>query len=152
MDTRQNATTTKTQVTEEKATETILLVEDDNQLRELARTILSSRGYTVLIADRPENAEGVCRKYEGEIDLLLTDVVMPGMSGKEVAEVVRQLRPGIKVLFMSGYTRDSVIQRGVQDDSRAFLQKPFSPFTLVAKIRDLLDQQTEMSASQESSS
>jgi CheY-like chemotaxis protein len=137
------ATLAKTPVLGEKASETILLVEDDNQLRELVRTILLSWGYTVVVADRPENAEPLCSSHLGKIDLLLTDVVMPGMSGKEVADRVQQLRPEIKVLFMSGYTTDTVVQQGVLAEGRAFLQKPFSPFTLVTKIREVLDRQTE---------
>jgi len=95
-----------------------------------------------LVADRPENSASVCNGYSGKIDLLLTDVVMPGMSGKEVAECVQRLRPTIKVLFMSGYTSDTVVQQGVTE-GRPFLQKPFSPFTLVTKIREVLDRQQE---------
>ncbi len=133
----------KPAVPREKASETILLVEDDNQLRELARTILLSRGYKILVVDRPENAVSICTAHPEKIDLLLTDVVMPGISGKEVADAVQQLRPEIKVLFMSGYTTDRVVQQGVLAEGRAFLQKPFSPFTLISKIRQVLDHQAE---------
>jgi len=121
-----------------RPSETILLVEDDNQLRELARMILASRGYRVLSVDRSENAEGVSASHNGKIDLLLTDVLMPGMNGSEVANRVRRQRPEIKVLFMSGYAKDAEVHNGILSHAQSFLQKPFSPYTLVEKVRDVL--------------
>ena len=123
----------------EKGRETILLVEDDDALRKLALRALSSSGYRVLTPDLPQQAEAMVREHPGAIDLLLTDVVMPGISGREVARRVSVLRPNIRVLYMSGYTTNAIVDHGVLDEGLAFLPKPFTPATLTRKIREVLD-------------
>jgi PAS domain S-box-containing protein len=120
-------------------TETILLVEDDEAVRELARTVLSSRGYNVLVAAKPTDAERVCDENAEEIKLLLTDVVMPGLSGREIARRIGARFPKIRVLYMSGYTDNVIAHGGVLEEGLAFLQKPFTPSTLVEKVREILD-------------
>jgi CheY-like chemotaxis protein len=119
-------------------TETVLLVEDEGMLRELAREVLEASGYRVLEAAGGEEALRVAAAHEGTIHLLLTDVVMPGISGRMVAERVAASRPEIKVLYTSGYTDDAVLQRGVQAGT-AFLQKPFTTTALAQKVREVLD-------------
>jgi signal transduction histidine kinase/ActR/RegA family two-component response regulator len=120
-------------------TETILLVEDEDGVRELARDILRSSGYTVL--EGRNGAEGLLlgERHQGALDLLLTDVVMPRMSGRELAERMVSLRPELSVLYMSGYTDDAVIRHGVLGADTAFLQKPFTPAALVQRVRETLD-------------
>jgi PAS domain S-box-containing protein len=120
-------------------TETILLVEDDEAVRELARTVLASRGYNVLVATKPTDAERLCDERAEEIRLLLTDVVMPGLSGREIARRIGTRHPKIKVLYMSGYTDNVIARGGVLEEGLAFLQKPFTPSTLVEKVREILD-------------
>ncbi|HUK86703.1 MAG TPA: ATP-binding protein, partial [Terriglobales bacterium] len=120
-------------------TETILLVEDDWQLRDLARSLLSSLGYHVLTVDTVGEVESVVGRHSGGIDLLLTDVVMPGMSGNELARRVSERRPGIRVLYMSGYTADTVVRHGVVESGTHFLRKPFTSTSLAAKVREVLD-------------
>jgi len=122
-----------------RGTETILLVEDDQQVRELVRTVLVACGYSLLTADNPAAAISLCRDNSGEIHLLLTDVVMPGMSGRDLAKQVAVLRPNMKVLFMSGYTTNAIVHHGVLDPGVSFLQKPFTLASLAAKVRELLD-------------
>jgi PAS domain S-box-containing protein len=119
-------------------TETILVVEDEVGVRSLINLALVSSGYTVLDTTDAESALEICAKYEGPIHLLLTDVVMPQMSGPMVAERVAALRPDIKVLYMSGYTDDSVVRHGVLTQEMPFIQKPFSPIALRNKIREVL--------------
>ncbi|MGH9522229.1 MAG: response regulator, partial [Terriglobales bacterium] len=98
------------------------------------------RGYAVIAPDKPEDAESICRE-NNRIDLLLTDVVMPGMSGREVARRVTQMRPGVRVLYMSGYTTNAIVDHGVLDEGLAFLPKPFTPISLSTKVREMLDGQ-----------
>jgi len=119
--------------------ETILLVEDEEQLRRLARTLLQRLGYRVLEAASPREALTLCEKHRGEIHLLLTDVVMPTMSGKELAENIKATKPDLKTLFMSGYTADAIAHRGVLEEGIHFLQKPFSLDALAKKVREALE-------------
>ncbi len=123
-----------------RGNETILLVEDDEQVRTLARDILIHCGYTVLAADSMPAVVQHCESHSGPIHLLLTDVVMPGAGGREIANQVSARRPGIKVLYMSGYTTNAIVHRGVLDSGTHFLQKPFTPESLAAKIREVLNQ------------
>ena len=120
-------------------TETILVLEDNEQLRELAREFLQSSGYTVLEAGEPEAALEVAKAYPNPIDLLLTDVVLPNMSGQVVAEKMREFRPNIRVLFVSGYTDDVIVRHGILHDGVAFLQKPYTRDGLASKIRAVLE-------------
>jgi PAS domain S-box-containing protein len=122
----------------EQGSETILVVEDEAGVRSLVQMALSSVGYHVLETTDPEHALSVCAHHEGSIDLLLTDVVMPQMSGPMVAEKVITLRPEIKVLYMSGYTDDAIVHHGVLSQEMPFIQKPFSPPALRKKIREVL--------------
>jgi PAS domain S-box-containing protein len=119
-------------------TETVLLVEDDESVRKLARTILQRSGYRVLEAEHGAAAIQIFEANPG-IQLLVSDVVMPGMSGPELAERLRPLRPEMRVLFMSGYTGDAISHHGVLDPGLAFLQKPFTPESLTRKVREVLD-------------
>lgn len=118
--------------------ETILLVEDDAALRQLARRVLRRAGYTVLEADGAEAALRLGLAHEARIHLLLTDVVMPGMNGRALAEQLNECKPGMRVLFMSGYTDDDVMRRGVIAAQTPFLQKPFTPHRLADAVREVL--------------
>ncbi len=119
--------------------ETILLVEDESLVRALACTILRKRGYDVLEAKSPGDALLLCEHHPAPIHLLLTDVVMPLMNGRQLAERILTLRPAIKVLYMSGYTDDAVMRHGVSDATLRFIQKPITPDALAQKIRNVLD-------------
>jgi len=122
--------------------ETILLAEDDDALRSLAARVLGAFGYNVLVARTGGDALRIVAEHPGPIDLVATDVVMPEMSGSQLVEKVLKARPGIHVLFMSGYTDDEVMRRGVIDGATAFLQKPFTPDMLAHKVRAVLDAST----------
>ena len=117
----------------------MLLVEDEESILDLAREILEKYGYTVLAALSPAMALTLARNHPGHIHLLITDVVMPGMNGKDLNEALKSIKPGFKCLFMSGYTSNAVAHNGVLDEGIHFLQKPFSPKTLAEKIRDVLE-------------
>jgi CheY-like chemotaxis protein len=122
-----------------EGSETILLVEDDAGVRTLLRQVLSPLGYTLLEAGNGQEALRLLTDYPDPIHLLLTDVVMPGISGKTLAEEASLTRPDLKTLFMSGYTDEAIIQHKVLDSGVAFIQKPFSPMALAAKLRSVLD-------------
>ena len=119
--------------------ETILLVEDEDSVRELARRVLQKNGYEVLSAEGPDVALDLVRDHGDRIDLLFTDVVMPGMSGGELADRLRAERPELPTLFTSGYTEDEVVRRGVSAGEAAFLEKPFTPKDLLREVRTILD-------------
>ncbi len=121
------------------ASATVLLVEDEAGVRELAHAVLSEAGYQVLVADGPQTALRFGRQHPTPIDLVLTDVVMPQMNGWQTYRALREFRPEVRVLFMSGYSSESVVERGLVDLDRAFLQKPFSPPALLAKVREVLE-------------
>jgi CheY-like chemotaxis protein len=122
-----------------KGTETILVVEDEKAVRRLAREVLASRGYTVLEASHGEEALRVVAKHVGPIDLMVTDVVMPRMNGRELVDRLIPIRPGMKVVYMSGYTDDAVVARGVETAGLTFLQKPFTLDVLARTVRAVLD-------------
>jgi PAS domain S-box-containing protein len=120
-------------------TETILLVEDEPDLRELTRTVLAAKGYTVVEARNAEEAERLAESNGAKIHLLLTDVIMPGISGRELAKRILARQPSMRVLYMSGYTYNVIAQGGTLERGVSFLQKPFTPSALVEKVRDVLD-------------
>jgi DNA-binding NtrC family response regulator len=122
--------------------ETILVVEDEEQLLDLAKIALEMQGYKVLAAKSPGDALVLCERSGEQIDLLLTDVIMPGMNGKELRTRLTTIKPGLKTLFMSGYTADIVAMRGVLEDGVHFLQKPFTPAQLANRVRETLDKES----------
>jgi len=122
-----------------RGNETILVVEDEEIVRTLSTEILENQGYRVLAAGNGEEGLRVCKEFYGAIDLLITDVVMPHMSGRELAEQLATIRPDTRVLYMSGFTDDAIVRHGVLDDGVFFIQKPFSPDALAIKARSVLD-------------
>lgn len=122
-----------------RGSETVLLVEDEDMVRKLASELLEENGYIVLEANGGEEAITLGKSHTEPIDLLITDVVMPKFSGKQVAEQLRAIHPETKVLFMSGYTDEAIVHHGIVDSGIAFIQKPFSERALAQKIRDVLD-------------
>jgi PAS domain S-box-containing protein len=127
-------------IAEKEALETILVVEDEANLRRLTRQFLENRGYTVLDAADGAAAVQICVAHQGTIHLLLTDVIMPGMNGRELAKRVAEIRPNTKVLYMSGYTENAIGHNGTLDAGIKLLQKPFTLQALQAKVREVLDQ------------
>ncbi len=119
--------------------EMVLLVEDEPAIREMGQMMLERLGYQVLAAGTPEEAMRIAGEHPGGIHLLITDVVMPGMNGRDLAEQLHNLYPNIKVLFMSGYTADVIAHRGVLEEGVNFIQKPFSRKDLAVKVREILD-------------
>ena len=115
------------------------MLEDNGQLRELAVEFLESTGYSVLEAGDSEKALEIARTHEGPIHLLMTDVVLPKMSGRVVAEKLTELHPATKVLFVSGYTDDVIVRHGILNEGVAFLEKPYTRESLTSKIRTMLD-------------
>jgi two-component system, cell cycle sensor histidine kinase and response regulator CckA len=124
--------------TKELATETILVVEDEKAVRELTCRMLRKMGYHILAAASGEEAIRIGRSHVGDVALLLTDVVMPNMSGRQVADALLGMRPGLRVLYLSGYTENTVVHHGVLDSAVDFLPKPFSREVLGQKIREIL--------------
>ena len=122
-----------------RGAETVLIVEDDDAVRGVVRLALTMQGFTVLEADGGAAAVRVADAHAGEIDLLVSDVVMPGMGGRQVLETIRQRRPAVRALFMSGYTDDAILRHGVVESSDAFIQKPFTPLSLARRVRQVLD-------------
>ena len=123
---------------ENRGSETVLLVEDEDSVRELVRETLAIRGYRVLEADNGEAGLRVAEQHGDEIDILITDVVMPGMGGRELAKRLMAMRPKIGVLYLSGYTEDAIVNHGALDSGTAFLQKPFTLQKLAQKVREVL--------------
>jgi CheY-like chemotaxis protein len=119
--------------------ETVLLAEDEEQVRQTTRTILEMDGYRVLEASGGSEALAIFKQHEGRIDLAITDVIMPQMSGQELAQNLKALCPDIKVLYVSGYTDDAIVRHGLLDEEIAFIQKPFTPEALSRKVREVLD-------------
>jgi CheY-like chemotaxis protein len=125
-----------------RGAETILLVEDEQSLRAIACEILAGHGYTVLEAGTAADAIALAARHPGRIDLVVTDVVMPGMNGRALSEALVATRPGIRVLFMSGYTDDVIAHRGVLEPGIVLLEKPFTILALLHRVRDVLDTAT----------
>ncbi|MDQ5986724.1 MAG: Sensor kinase CckA [Syntrophus sp. SKADARSKE-3] len=122
-----------------KGRETMLVVEDEPSLLHISRLMLEMLGYNVLSATTPVEALSLAREHHGNIDLLMTDVVMPEMNGRDLAKNIIGLYPDIKCLFTSGYTANVIAHHGVLDEGVHFIQKPFSKDALAAKIREVLD-------------
>jgi two-component system cell cycle sensor histidine kinase/response regulator CckA len=121
-----------------QGSQTILIVEDEAALLGVTHRCLESAGYAILAAQSPADAVRICANHLGPIHLMLTDVIMPGMSGSELASQLSALRPEMKVLYVSGYTDDAIVRHGVLEPGLAFLQKPFSPKTLARKVGEVL--------------
>jgi DNA-binding NtrC family response regulator len=127
-----------------RGTETVLLVEDEEALRDFTATVLTQNGYTVLAAERPDRAIEIARQHPGSIHLMLTDVIMPGMNGRALAENMAAMRPEIRVVYMSGYT--GFTHPGLLDSNVILLQKPFTREALLHKVREGLALATELKA------
>jgi two-component system cell cycle sensor histidine kinase/response regulator CckA len=122
-----------------KGSETVLLVEDEVSLRQLLQETLETSGYSVLVAQDGAQALRIAEVHPGPIEIMVTDVIMPGMTGPKVVEFLVETRPGVKVVFISGYSEEAVAQHGLEGPGRTFVSKPFSPETLLRRIRELLD-------------
>ena len=120
-------------------TETVLVAEDEQLVRVLVQKVLEQAGYTVLVSEGGAQALALARRHTGSIHLLITDVVMPGMNGRELMQRLTALRPGVRVLYMSGYSDEAIARHGVLDAGTAFLQKPFTPGLLTHKVREVLE-------------
>ncbi|WP_321494042.1 ATP-binding protein [uncultured Desulfobacter sp.] len=126
----------------QKGSETILLVEDEQAILQMTKTMLERLGYMVLPANTPEDAIRICNRYNKKIDLLITDVVMPSMNGRELAHTILKGSPNIKCLYMSGYTSNVIAHRGILDEGLNFINKPFSKQALSVKLRNILDEKS----------
>lgn len=122
-----------------RGTETVLVVEDEKMLLEFVGTVLEEQGYKILAAGTPADALTIAREYNSPIHLLITDVVMPGMNGRELKEAITPLYPDIKTLYVSGYTANVIAHRGMLDEGTAFLQKPFSINALTVRVRQVIE-------------
>ena len=122
-----------------RGSETILLVEDEEAVRDLANRILSAKGYSVVAAKSTKEAEQCSERHTGDIHLVLTDIIMPGTSGRELARRIAARRPRTRILFMSGYTDNVLAEGWVLEAGLSFLQKPFTPGALVQKVREVVD-------------
>ena len=131
----------QTPVDDPGGSETVLIVEDDDGLRKFAQKVLLQHGYRVLDAENGEDALRVIQAHEGQIDLMITDVIMPKMGGKKLAERLQPLYPQMKLIYMSGYTDNAILHHGVLAPELNFLEKPFSPESLARKVREALDQE-----------
>ncbi len=118
--------------------ETVLLVEDEEAVRSAMKSVLSAHGYRAIEAANAAEAEAAAGEFSGDIHLLLTDVVMPGINGKELSERLRRLRPGLKTIFMSGYSENVIAERGLLGQGVSYIPKPFSPNGLARKLREVL--------------
>lgn len=123
-----------------RGSETILLVEDEREVREIAARALRSHGFHVLVAENAAEAMKAAAEYQQTIDLLVSDVMMPGMNGFQLAEQLAQVRPTMRVLFASGYSQDSHIRDQIVESRIAWLQKPFAPSMLIEHVRRVLDE------------
>ena len=117
----------------------MLVAEDELSIRRFAARVLTARGYRVLLAESGEEAMSLAAAHDGPIDLLLSDVAMPGMNGRELADALRASRPGIRVLFMSGYGEQALADDGLVTDGAPYLPKPFTTERLAAMVREVLD-------------
>jgi CheY-like chemotaxis protein len=122
-----------------RASEVILLAEDEDGVRRMVQEVLSRQGYEVIAARHGEEAIEIAKRHLDRIDVLLTDVVMPGISGRQLADRLSRIRPGIRVIYMSGYAEDAIVQHGVLEDGIDFLLKPFLPEVLTTRLREVLD-------------
>src|SRR5436309_1070398 len=118
---------------------TVLVVEDDEQLRRLTHRALAAQGYTVLEADRGSTALDIARRHKGQIDLLLTDVIMPDTNGRKLAETIQAARPGLRVLYMSGYPDGAIASHGMLEPGVAYLAKPFTTEAITRRVREVLE-------------
>ena len=123
----------------ETGSETVLLVEDEEMVRTMIRACLEGAGYAILEAPAPEVALRLSAEHPGRIHLMVTDVVMPGMSGRDMARRLSPARPDMKVLYLSGYTDEAIVRHGMLEPGLAFLQKPFTPAALRRKVRAIID-------------
>ena len=126
---------------ESRGSGTILLVEDNEQVRDLANIILEEQGYTILMAENGHEALKVLAAHDAPVQLLLTDVIMPSMGGKELFTRIVKTHPEVKVIYMSGYTDNMIAHHGVLDKGTAFLQKPFTIQALTAKVKEVLEKE-----------
>jgi two-component system cell cycle sensor histidine kinase/response regulator CckA len=130
----------QTHVDDPGGSETVLIIEDDDLLRNFAQKALQSYGYRVLAAEDGEDSLRVCKEHDGQIDLMITDVVMPKMGGREAAKQLQPFYPQMKVIYMSGYTDNAIVHHGVLESGLNFLEKPFTPKGLARKAREVLDE------------